>query len=46
MKIGRGMIFHAVCAISLLLAAAMVWLWVQSFQGEFHHLSFVKGDAR
>src|SRR5258706_7021370 len=46
MKIGRGMIFHAVCAISLPLAAAMVWLWVKSFPDEFHHLSFVKGGAR
>ena len=46
MKIGRGMIFHVACAISLLLAAAMVWLWVKSFPDEFHHLSFVKGDAR
>src|SRR5213075_2747057 len=46
MKIGRGMMFHAACALSLLLAAAMVWLWVESFRGEFHHLSFAKSDGR
>ena len=46
MKIGRGMMFHAACALSLLLAAAMVWLWVESFTGEFHHLSFAKSDGQ
>jgi hypothetical protein len=27
MKIGRDVIFHAISAISLLLAAVVLWLW-------------------
>src|ERR1041385_95167 len=46
MKIRRAMIFHLVCALSLLMAAAMLWLWVESFHDEFHHVSFSKADAR
>ena len=46
MKIGRGMMFRVVCALSLIVAAIVVWVWVQSFERQFHHISFVRGGER
>ncbi len=38
--------FHLTCAVSLLLAVAMGWLWIKSFGREVEHLDFQKGQER
>jgi hypothetical protein len=46
MRSGRGIVFHVVCALSLILAVVVVGLWVGSFGGEFHVVSFIWGGER
>src|SRR5256885_7823562 len=46
MKIGRGMLFHAICALSLLCAAGMGFLWIKTFDERWRLFGFVAGEEK
>src|SRR5687768_15662350 len=44
MRRWRGITFHLLCALSLLIAVAMVFVWRNSFQREWYLFSFTRDE--